>query len=64
MERFMEEMMSAMQRPGVSAQNWLKMYRDMRPPSFKGDPDADPSVGEYWLEQTEKLLEHMDCPRE
>ena len=63
-ERFVEMMINSMNRQEAPTSNWLKVYRDMRSPSFKGDLEADPSVGEYWLEQTEKLLEHLECPIE
>ncbi|XP_052203150.1 uncharacterized protein LOC127808617 [Diospyros lotus] len=56
--------MSSMNRPETPTTNWLKMFRDLHPPSFKGDPEMDPSVGEYWMEQTEKLLEHLECPED
>ncbi|XP_052189975.1 uncharacterized protein LOC127799772 [Diospyros lotus] len=63
-ERFVEMMMSSMNRSETSTIYWLKMYRDLCPLSFKSDPEVDPSMGEYWMEQTEKLLEHLECPEE
>ena len=57
-------MMNSVNRPKTHTINWLKMYRDLHPPSFKGDPEVDPSVGECWMEQIEKLLEHLECPKE
>ncbi|XP_052197381.1 uncharacterized protein LOC127804546 [Diospyros lotus] len=63
-ERFVEMMMNSMNRSETLTINWLKMYRDLHPPSFKGDSEVDPSLKEYWMEQTEKLLEHLECPEE
>ena len=31
---------------------------------FKGRVCDDPSSAEYWLEQTEKLLQHLQCSEE
>ena len=61
-KRFIEMMINSMNRQEAPSTNWLKVYRDMRPSSFKGNLEADPSAGKYWLEQIEKLLEHLECP--
>ena len=61
MERVMENLMTYVTR-GESARqpdNVLEQYRRQRPPTFKGKPGDDPSIAEYWLEQTEKLLRHL-----
>ncbi|XP_052176699.1 uncharacterized protein LOC127791003 [Diospyros lotus] len=34
------------------------------PPIFHGKLGADPSEGEFWIEQTEKLLDHLHCREE
>ncbi|XP_052172162.1 uncharacterized protein LOC127788086 [Diospyros lotus] len=42
----------------------LDQYRRQRPPVFRGKVGDDPSVAEYWMEQTEKLLQHLQCSDE
>ena len=43
--------------------SWLKAFMDLRPPTFKGQFEADPSVAKFWLEDIHHLLEYMDCPK-
>ncbi|XP_052172132.1 uncharacterized protein LOC127788050 [Diospyros lotus] len=37
----------------------LNLYRRQNSPIFQGKLGADPSEGEFWIEQTEKLLDHL-----
>ena len=61
MERVIENLLNYTTRgePAKNADNVLEQYRRQRPPIFKGKPNDDPSMAEYWLEQTEKLLRHL-----
>ena len=38
----------------------LDLYRRLNPPVFQGKIEADPSEREFWLEQTKKLLDHLN----
>ncbi|XP_052204017.1 uncharacterized protein LOC127809294 [Diospyros lotus] len=44
--------------------NMLDLYRRQNPLVFQGKIGADPSEGEFWIEQTEKLLDHLHCNEE
>ncbi|XP_052204051.1 uncharacterized protein LOC127809327 [Diospyros lotus] len=44
--------------------NMLDLYRRQNSPIFQGKLGADPSEGEFWIEQTEKLLDHLHCREE
>ncbi|XP_052179889.1 uncharacterized protein LOC127793145 [Diospyros lotus] len=46
------------------AVSMLDLYRRQNPPIFHGKLGADPSEGEFWIEQTEKLLDHLHCREE
>ncbi|XP_052187706.1 uncharacterized protein LOC127798285 [Diospyros lotus] len=66
MERFLENMLTYVSReePTRHTTTALERYRHLRPPVFKGRTGDDPSSAEYWLEQTEKLLQHLQCSEE
>ncbi|XP_052200527.1 uncharacterized protein LOC127806924 [Diospyros lotus] len=57
---FMQETHS---RDGHSV-NMLDLYRQQNPPTFQGRLGTDPNEGEFWIEQTEKLLDHLHCEEE
>ncbi|XP_052197312.1 uncharacterized protein LOC127804483 [Diospyros lotus] len=65
-ERFLENMLTYVSReePTRHTTTALERYRHLRPPVFKGRIGDDPSSAEYWLEQTEKLLQHLQCREE
>ncbi|XP_052184430.1 uncharacterized protein LOC127796372 [Diospyros lotus] len=48
----------------TNAAKWLKAFMDLRPPTFKGQLEADLSIAKYWVEDIFQLLEYMDCPRD
>ena len=62
-ERFLENMLTYVSReePIRHTTMALEQYRHLRPPVFKGRINDDPSSAEYWLEQIEKLLQHLQC---
>ncbi|XP_052193963.1 uncharacterized protein LOC127802285 [Diospyros lotus] len=41
------------------AVSMLDLYHRQNPPIFHGKLGADPSEGEFWIEQMEKLLDHL-----
>ncbi|XP_052198307.1 uncharacterized protein LOC127805570 [Diospyros lotus] len=66
MEQFLENMLTyvSQKEPTRHTTTALERYRHLRPPVFKGRIGDDPSSVEYWLEQTEKLLQHLQCSEE
>ncbi|XP_052172216.1 uncharacterized protein LOC127788145 [Diospyros lotus] len=67
MEQIMGSMVGFMQgthsQDGHAA-NLLDLYRRQNPPVFQGKLGVDSSEGEFWIEQTEKLLDHLHCGEE
>ena len=63
MERILEGMLTHVARnePPRHTSHVLDQYRGQRPPVFRGKASDDPSMAEYWMEQTEKLLQHLQC---
>ena len=59
MERVIENLLNYTTRGAKNADNVMEQYRRQRPPIFKGKPNDDPNMAEYWLEQTKKLLRHL-----
>lgn len=56
--------MQGMQTQGGRPSCMLDLYRRQNPPVFQGNVGADPSEGEFWIEQIEKLLDHLHCEEE
>ncbi|XP_052181880.1 uncharacterized protein LOC127794673 [Diospyros lotus] len=46
------------------AVNTLDLYRRQNPPIFQWKLRTDPSERKFWIEQTEKLLDHLHCREE
>ncbi|XP_052197371.1 uncharacterized protein LOC127804537 [Diospyros lotus] len=67
MERILGSMVGFMQEThsrDTHAVSMLDLYRRQNPPIFQGKLGADPNEGEFWIEQTEKLLDHLHCRKE
>ncbi|XP_052197261.1 uncharacterized protein LOC127804438 [Diospyros lotus] len=66
MERILEGMLTHVTRnePSRHTTHVLDQYRRQRPPVFRGKAEDDPCMAEYWMEQTEKLLQHLQCSDE
>ncbi|XP_052207947.1 uncharacterized protein LOC127811811 [Diospyros lotus] len=65
-ERILEGVLTHVTRnePPRHTPHMLDQYRRQRPPVFRGKAGDDPSAAEYWIEQTEKLLQHLQCSDE
>ena len=59
-ERVLETFVNHVAREPIHAgTSTLDQYRRQQPPVFKGRIEDDPSIAEYWMGQTEKLLRHL-----
>lgn len=66
MERILEGILTHVTRnePPRHTTHVLDQYCRQRPSVFKGKTEDDPCMIEFWMEQTEKLLQHLQCSDE